>query len=115
MTPKDSTTGWKSWFTKKKLIILGSTLLVIALVLGLALGLALKRHKEREPKETPPTSAKWKPAVGTSFHIVLLYRLSDTSVDADVYDIDLFYNDKNTIAQLQRDGRKVICYFSAGS
>lgn len=115
MTPEDKTTGWKSWFTKKKLAILGSILLIIALVLGLALGLALKRHKEREPVETPPTSAKWQPAVGTSFHIVLLYRLSDTLVNTDVYDIDLFYNDKNTIAQLQRDGRKVICYFSAGS
>ena len=115
MTPRDNTTGWKPWFTKTKLVILSSILLVIALVLGLALGLALKCHKEREPRETPPTSAKWQPAVGTSFHIILLYRLSDTSVDADVYDIDLFYNDKNTIAQLQHDGRKVICYFSAGS
>lgn len=39
----------------------------------------------------------------------------DTSVDAAVYDIDLFDNSSAAIAQLQTDGRRVICYFSAGS
>ncbi len=39
----------------------------------------------------------------------------DTSVDADVYDIDLFQTSAEDIAALQADGRIVICYFSAGS
>jgi len=110
-----STGGWKTWSTKKKLIVLVSAVLILVLVLGLALGLGLKRDKEREPRETPPTSAKWQPAAGSTFQIVLLYQLDDTSTNADIYDIDLFYNTKDTISQLHRDGRKVLCYFSAGS
>ncbi len=39
----------------------------------------------------------------------------DTSVDADVYDIDLFETSADDIAGLQADGRIVVCYFSAGS
>jgi len=39
----------------------------------------------------------------------------NTSYDVDVYDIDLFDNSKALIGQLQADGKKVICYFSAGS
>jgi len=39
----------------------------------------------------------------------------DLSVDADVYDIDLYDTPAATIAALQDDGRAVVCYFSAGS
>lgn len=39
----------------------------------------------------------------------------DTSVDADVYDVDLFDVSDETIATLHADGRTVVCYFSAGS
>jgi len=39
----------------------------------------------------------------------------DTSVDVDAYDIDLFDAPVATIQELRDDGRKVICYFSAGS
>jgi hypothetical protein len=41
--------------------------------------------------------------------------LNDTSVDVDVYDIDLFDNNATMISALQKEGRRVICYFSAGS
>ena len=37
------------------------------------------------------------------------------SYDAAVYDIDLFDTDLSVIEQLHEQGRKVICYFSAGS
>jgi hypothetical protein len=60
-------------------------------------------------------TVKWQPAVGVKWQIELLYALNDTSVDADVYDIDLFDNDKTMISKLQGLGRKVICYFSAGT
>jgi hypothetical protein len=39
----------------------------------------------------------------------------DQSVDAQVYDIDLFQNDAPVVASLHSKGRKVICYLSAGS
>lgn len=88
-------------------------LAVIALILGLALGLTLRN--KNGPKESPPTSAKWRPGVGTTFQVVLQSSLDDTTTDADVYDIDLFYNNRSTVAQLHGAGRKVVCYFSAGS
>ena len=39
----------------------------------------------------------------------------DTSFDVDVYDIDLFDTPQSKIDELHNAGRKVICYFSAGS
>jgi hypothetical protein len=39
----------------------------------------------------------------------------DTTIDADVYDIDLFDVPDATIDGLHADGRLVVCYFSAGS
>jgi len=35
--------------------------------------------------------------------------------NAEIYDIDLFDSSKNLILDLQSSGKKVICYFSAGS
>ncbi|KAJ1902805.1 hypothetical protein LPJ81_003401 [Coemansia sp. IMI 209127] len=67
------------------------------------------------PSPTGSTSAIWQPAVGTSWQIVLSSPLSDTSVDAEVYDIDLFDNTAATISSVHSAGRKVICYFSAGT
>lgn len=116
-------TGWKAWSVKKRMLIIGSVALVIALAIGLGVGLGVGLHKggDDDEGEVPPTSgggvttAKWQPAVGTKWQIELLYALNDTSVDADIYDIDLFNNDKSTIDDLHKQGRKVICYFSAGS
>ena len=39
----------------------------------------------------------------------------DTSVDAEVWDVDLFETAPEDIRQLHRDGRYVVCYFSAGT
>jgi len=39
----------------------------------------------------------------------------NTSYDVDVYDIDLFDAPQSVIDQLHAAGRKVVCYFSAGS
>ena len=54
----------------------------------------------------PPADATWQ------------YQLQggiDTSVDADVYDIDLFETPQSKIDQLHADGRHAVCYLSAGS
>ncbi|KAE8321057.1 glycoside hydrolase superfamily [Aspergillus sergii] len=115
--------GWKTWSGKKRMLIIGAIALVIALAIGLGVGLGVGLNKGggEDEGEVPPTTgggvttAKWQPAVGTKWQIELLYALNDTSVDADIYDIDLFNNNKSTINDLQKQGRKVICYFSAGS
>ncbi|KNG79998.1 endo alpha-1,4 polygalactosaminidase [Aspergillus nomiae NRRL 13137] len=116
--------GWKTWSVKKRMLIIGAVILVIALAIGLGVGLGVGLNKgggDDDEGEVPPTTgggvttAKWQPAVGSKWQIELLYALNDTSVDADIYDIDLFNNDKSTISGLQQQGRKVICYFSAGS
>jgi len=39
----------------------------------------------------------------------------NTSIEADIYDIDLFESSLEVIQQLKSSGKKVMCYFSAGS
>ena len=39
----------------------------------------------------------------------------NTSYDVDVYDLDLFDIPESLIEELQSEGRRVICYFSAGT
>ena len=56
----------------------------------------------------------WRPAPGTSWQWQL-DGLIDTTIDVEMYDIDLFDTPPQTIAALEGDGRVVICYFSAGS
>ncbi|TQB74006.1 hypothetical protein MPDQ_005205 [Monascus purpureus] len=127
--------GWKSWPFKRRLIILGLGLIAIfALTLGLGIGLVVgsghgsgdENDSEPSPLPPPPPSSgnetaqpnatvKWQPMVGTTWQIELEYPLNDTSYNASIYDIDLFNNNASIIAELHRLGRKVICYFSAGS
>ncbi|HVZ71265.1 MAG TPA: endo alpha-1,4 polygalactosaminidase [Polyangia bacterium] len=59
-------------------------------------------------------AAVWHPAPGTTWQWQLSGNI-DTTVDAKVYDIDLFTNDASVIKSLHDAGRSVICYFSAGS
>lgn len=69
------------------------------------------------PKPTPPSapdSTIWEPTPGTSWQWQLTGRI-DTSVDAQVFDVDLFDVPVATIEELHRLGRRVICYFSGGS
>lgn len=56
----------------------------------------------------------WTPPVQVNWQWQLTAPV-DTTVDADVYDIDLFTSDASLVADLHAKGRKVICYFSAGS
>lgn len=60
--------------------------------------------------------APWQPAVGATWQIVLLGKISEnTSLNVDIFNIDLFDNDASIISTLHDKGRKVICYFSASS
>jgi endo-alpha-1,4-polygalactosaminidase (GH114 family) len=65
-------------------------------------------------KDGPAPATIWKPKPGTTWHWQLTGKLN-TSVNATMYDIDLFDQSKATIAGLKAKGRIVICYFSAGS
>jgi hypothetical protein len=60
----------------------------------------------------------WQPAVGSSFQIVITNILNTNaglSPNAQIFDIDLFETPAETISQLHDQGKKVICYFSAGT
>lgn len=56
----------------------------------------------------------WHPAPGTTWQWQLTQTI-DTSVDAAMFDIDLFEAPQSVIDTLHGAGRKVVCYFSAGS
>ena len=122
---------------RKTLLFSALALTVLALALGLGLGLGLTLGRDNDdsgdddngssptstpsPLPSPNATLPWTPRAGASWQIVLQSGLdlspSATSVtpDVDIYDIDLFENSAETIGALQRMGKKVICYFSAGS
>jgi len=56
----------------------------------------------------------WHPTVGLTWQWQIGNNDIDTSIEADVYDIDL-YVDQSIIDELHAKGRKVICYISVGS
>lgn len=63
----------------------------------------------------PPADGWWHPTPGLTWQWHLSEPPVDTSVDAQVYDIDLFDNEASVIEDLHGQGRKVICYISVGS
>lgn len=69
----------------------------------------------------PSSNGVWQPPVNASWQIVLLSPLqldlnsNVVSPNVDVWDIDMFTNSKETIAHLHALGKRVVCYFSAGS
>ncbi len=60
------------------------------------------------------TTPVWKPKLDTSWQWQLSGTL-DTSIDVEMYDIDLFQNDAAVVAKLHAAGRKVVCYVSVGT
>jgi hypothetical protein len=68
-----------------------------------------------------PATGVWQPAVGARFQIVIdnTYLKIDGNKplqpqNAEIFDVDLFHTPKEVIAKLHEQGKKVICYFSAG-
>lgn len=53
---------------------------------------------------------RWRPALGSSWQYQLTEKL-DLTVDADVFDSDLFETSREDIAALHAQQRKVVCYF----
>lgn len=62
----------------------------------------------------PPPRPIWRPAPGVTWQWQLTTPV-DQSVDAAVYDIDLFENPASVVAALHASGRRVVCYVSVGS
>jgi hypothetical protein len=60
------------------------------------------------------TPARWRPQAGLSWQWQLTTPV-DTSVAADVYDIDADDNPTSVVAALHHAGRRVVCYVNAGS
>ena len=76
--------------------------------------------QNREPKifnvsVVPYTIGTWyKPIINTSWQWQLQGNIN-TTYNVEIYDIDLFNSDASLIQSLKNNGKKVICYFSAGS
>jgi hypothetical protein len=66
------------------------------------------------PAPVPCVGACWVPPANTSWQIQLQGKIK-TTVNARLYDVDLFDTPTVTVAALHAAGRKVSCYFSAGS
>ncbi|KAL5345451.1 hypothetical protein ACLOAV_009824 [Pseudogymnoascus australis] len=127
-------TNQRGWVSKRwRWIITGvvASLVIVGLAVGLGVGLS-SRHSssgasssnassDGSPKNNPTTgdsssaASIWQPAVGVKWQIVLQAPINETEIDVPVYDIDLFDSTASIIAWAQGQGRKVICYFSAGS
>lgn len=129
----------RSWSLRKKLLVIAIiAIVVIALAVGLGVGLTQGGGDDNEdndnnddgsdgddgqegvPDEGPERDSAWKPKVNDSWQIVLRYPIDmssedDINPDVAVYDLDLYDNDIETFRMLQDAGKKVICYFSAGS
>jgi hypothetical protein len=125
-----------SWWSRKpaklrwSIIAITSAVVILALGLGLGLGLTLGGGSggNEDPSilppplpSTPANTKIWRPTVGQTWQIVLLQPIAlnpdanTVTPNVDIYDIDLFTNNQSTIDALHRMGKKVICYFSAGS
>ncbi len=59
-------------------------------------------------------AAWWRPVPGTSWQIQFIGKI-DLDLNVRIWDLDLFDTSAGTIAKLHDKGKKVICYFSAGS
>jgi hypothetical protein len=72
-----------------------------------------------EPRGTPSITSNppgwWKPALDVTWQWQLAGEEIDTSFDVDAYDVDLFDSGAELVASLHLQGRRVVCYLSAGS
>ncbi|MCK5871427.1 MAG: endo alpha-1,4 polygalactosaminidase [Methylococcales bacterium] len=61
-----------------------------------------------------PTGTWWKPTAGLKWQFQYAGKM-DYSTKVDVFNLDLFDTSATDIAALKVQGKKVVCYFSAGS
>ncbi|HUP83171.1 MAG TPA: endo alpha-1,4 polygalactosaminidase [Candidatus Limnocylindria bacterium] len=59
-------------------------------------------------------AARWSPGTRTTWQIQFSGRLNP-SIDATVFDLDMFDTAPVTVATLHEEGRRVVCYINAGA
>src|SRR5271168_2981617 len=85
-------------------------LLLLLFLLLLLLPLALVK-----PSVSHAESSWWVPAQSTTWQWQLGSEPVDQSVEAQMYDIDLFENSAEVVSSLHAQGRHVVCYLDAGT
>ncbi len=105
--------------SRGRLTLVGLTLMVVASVAACSAGGGSTSpttgpgvSTSLAPATTMP--AIWQPRRGTTWQWQLSGTLS-TTVDAQVYDVDLFETPASAVASLHAAGHRVVCYLSAGS
>lgn len=86
----------------------------LVVCLSMALLLAACSDGAGATAATTAPAGAWTPAPGTTWQWQLTGTI-DTFLDVAMYDVDLFEVDDAAIERLHREGRIVVCYFSAGS
>lgn len=89
-------------------------LLILEALFASTLGIDSLETNSRASADPLGPGAIWAPQPGLPLQWQLQGKL-DTSVNVDVYNIDMFDNPAAVVDELHKDGRKVICYISAGS
>jgi len=121
----------RPWSLRRKLLIgIIAFVIVLGLALGLGLGLTLGNDDGDDgdndeptltPLPSPNTTLPWVPKANDTWQIILSHppllssSATSTTPNVSIFDIDLFDTPTSTIQQLHSLGKKVICYFSAGS
>lgn len=67
-----------------------------------------------QPATNQPTTSRWVPQEGDTWQLQL-QGTPNTSYNVAVFDIDMFDTPQATITALKAQGKRVVCYFSAGS
>lgn len=86
----------------------------MALMGALAIGLMIAFLLVGRVRAAEPAADHWIPTADETLQYQLTEPI-DTSIDATVYDVDLFAVRPSVIAALQGQGRHVLCYLDAGS
>lgn len=81
---------------------------------ALAIGVMIALLMVGRARAAEPAAGWWTPGPAETFQYQLSGRI-DRTVDATVFDVDLFTVSRETIAALQAEGRHVLCYLDAGS
>ena len=93
---------------KRKILLITATLSATMAIVFSACGGSSGGATPDWYKPLKTTTWQWQLQPGSSGELNLDY-------DVDLYDIDLFDTPQESIDKLHREGKKVICYFSAGT
>ncbi len=86
-----------------------------ALVAAATLHCSARAADSLDPNVPPVTQGTWyRPGISSTWTWQLLGTPNET-YNVEVYDLDLFDVPPETITRLKMSGRRVLCYFSAGS